>query len=542
MRKRLVLCGLAIMMGALTSVFSQTFRHPGLLHSEEDFENIKARIAAGDEQTLAALEVLKNAPGVRGNHGGLWGVNDIIKRGIAGDENYMNAYRNAHRAYQLALLWKLTGDENAANGAIEVLNAYRIWNKALGGNTNISLIPGFTGYEFINAAEIMRDYDKWPKEEFELFKQYMIDVWFTVAQDFLERRHDTVWREQNWYHYHSNWGLGNAMFCISLGVLCDLPDLYNYGMYWLKEGPGNESVCVTSLHPDAFGQGLCGYGWGLIPWFHKDSRAPLGYFCQMQESGRDQGHSMAALGLLSYALQIAYNQGDNAFCNLYNPLIPGKAGSMMVAGAAEYVAAYNTGSDDLPYTTNWWMAGLNGTGRGQWRPIWQLFINHYKNRMGLDMPYCQKMKDIIGIEGGGGAYGGNSGHYDHTGFGDLMHYDAPVAADKVPTIIMPMITGAGVNRRYAEIRNVEPGTKLTLTASVLKGENDTGNWKWDDGSEGNQRVITADSSRLYRVTYTNENGVESEQLFSVAVRGEGVRGTLNVTATYNGRPLKGRMS
>ena len=539
MRKRLVLCGLAIMMGAMTSVFSQTFRHPGLLHSEEDFENIKARIAAGDEQTLAALEVLKNAPGVRGNNGGIWAVNDVIKRGIAGDENYLNAYRNAHRAYQMALLWKITGDENAGNAAIEILNAYRIWNKALGGNTNISLIPGFTGYEFINAAEIMRDYDKWPKEEFELFKQYMIDVWFTVAQDFLERRHDTVWKEQNWYHYHSNWGLGNAMFCISLGVLCDLPDLYNYGMYWLKEGPGNESVCVTSLHPDAFGLGLCGYGWGLIPWFHKDNRAPLGYFCQMQESGRDQGHSMAALGLLSYALQIAYNQGDNAFCNLYNPLIPGKAGSMMVAGAAEYVAAYNTGSDDLPYTTNWWMTGLSGTGRGQWRPIWQLFINHYKNRMGLDMPYCQKMKDIIGIEGGGGAYGGNSGHYDHTGFGDLMHYDAPVAADKVPTIIMPMITGAGINRRYAEIRNVEPGTKLTLTASVLKGENDTGNWKWDDGSEGNQRVITADSSRLYRVTYTNENGVESEQLFSVAVRGEGVRGTLNVTATYNGRPFEG---
>ena len=28
------------------------------------------------------------------------------------------------------------------------------------------------------------------------------------------------------------------------------------------------------------------------------------------------------------------------------------------------------------------MGGLNATGRGQWRPIWQLFINHYENRMG----------------------------------------------------------------------------------------------------------------------------------------------------------------
>ena len=333
--RNLRLCVISFLVIGFCALKAQTFRHPGLLHSEEDFENIKARIAAGDEQTLAALDALQPIS----NWGGMWFVNEHISRGIAGSENYMNAYRNAARAYQMALRWKITGDTGAGDAAIEVLNAYRMYNKSLGGNTNMSLIPGFIGYQLLNAAEIMRDYEKWTAEEVELFKQYMIDVWFGLSQDFLERRHDTVVREQNWYHYHSNWGLGNAVFCISLGVFCDLPDVYNYGMYWLKEGPGNESVCVTSLHPDAFGQGLCGYGWGLIPWFHADERGPLGYFCQMQESGRDQGHSMAALGMLSYAFQTAYNQGDNAFCNLYNPLIPGKAGSMMVAGAAEYVAA-----------------------------------------------------------------------------------------------------------------------------------------------------------------------------------------------------------
>ena len=143
MRKRLVLCGLAIMMGAMTSVFSQTFRHPGLLHSEEDFENIKARIAAGDEQTIAALDALQPIS----NWGGMWFVNEHISRGIAGSENYMNAYRNAARAYQMALRWKITGDTGAGDAAIEVLNAYRIYNKSLGGNTNMSLIPGFIGYQ-----------------------------------------------------------------------------------------------------------------------------------------------------------------------------------------------------------------------------------------------------------------------------------------------------------------------------------------------------------------------------------------------------------
>lgn len=539
MRKRFVLCYLAILMGAMNSVFSQTFRHPGLLHSEEDFENIKARIAAGDEQTLTALDALKTAPPVLGDHGNNWAVNEVIIRGIDG-ENYMNAYRNAARAYQMALIWKITGDEAAANSAIDILNAYRIWNKSLHGNTNISLIPGFIGYQLINAAEIMRDYKNWSKEDFQLFKQYMIDVWFTVAQDFLERRHDTVVKENGWIHYYSNWGLGNALFCISLGVLCDSPDIYNYGMYWLKEGPANESLCITEEHPDGRAAGMSGYGWGLIPWFHEDARAPLGYFCQMQENGRDQGHSLAALGLLSYALQSAYNQGDNAFCNLYNPLIEGKAGTTMVAGAAEYVAAYNVGVDDLPFTTNWWMAGFNANSRGQWRPIWQLFINHYKNRMGIDMPYCQQMKDIIGLERGGGSYAiSGSGGYDFTGFGDLMHYDPQVHVDSVPTILQPIIVSDDVTRHYAEISNVEPGTTLTLSATLPEDEENTGTWEWEDGATGQQRQITANKSGIYRVVYTNSVGVKSTQMFSIAVIGEGLEGTLNSYITYDGQSVEG---
>ena len=352
MREKIQLCLCGALLCAGTALAQGGFHHPGLLHSAADFEAVKERIASGDSLANEALQALRTAPPVNGDHGHNWGVNEYITRGISGQENYMNAYRNAARAYQCALAWKITGETWYADVAVDVLNAYRVYNKGLGGNTNISLIPGFIGYQFANAAELMRDYRSavWGEEEFELFKQYMIDVWFTVAQDFLERRHDTVAREGNWYHYHSNWGLGNALFCVSLGILCDLPDIYNYGMYWIKEGPGNESLCVTATHADPYAEQMCGYGWGLIPWFHADGRGPLGYLNQMQESGRDQGHSMAALGLLSYALESAYNQGDNAFCNLNNELVPGKAGSAMVAGAAEYVAAYNAGHDDLPYT------------------------------------------------------------------------------------------------------------------------------------------------------------------------------------------------
>ena len=494
-------------------VYAQgAFVHPGLLHSQNDFDQIKKRLAEHDAQTLQAFEVLKNSWVANKAVNDIWGVTEYIKRGIAGDENYMNAYRNAAKAYQCALLWKITGETQWAERAVYVLNQYVAITKGIGGNTNQSLVPGFIGYQFLNAAELMRDYEKWEKEDFERFKQWMIDVWFTTAQDFLERRHDTVVREGNWYHYHSNWGLGNALFCVSLGIFADLPDIYNYGMYWIKEGPGNESLYVGDSHPVKQDQGMCGYGWGLIPWFHEDARGPFGYLNQMQESGRDQGHAMAALGLLSYALQSAYNQGDNAFCNLYNPLIPGEAGQTMVAGAAEYVAMYNCNQvdpADIPYTQNWWMGGLSGTGRGQWRPIWQLFINHYQNRMGMPMEYCTRMSKIVGIEAGGGSYGTNSGGFDHTGFGTLMHADEAVTEKTKPTVLSPEIVQDGTVRPYAEMKEVKKGTPLTLRAVLPDGETDTGNWEWEDGMKGASRDITADASGVYRLFYTNTQGVKS---------------------------------
>lgn len=536
---------LSVMSMNISAQPTPGFHHPGMMHSQADFDRVKQRLQAGEYAATQSLANLRVAGPVNGDHGGNWAVNVDIARGIAGAENYMNAYRNAARAYQLALLWKITGEQGYGDRAIDVLNAYATWNKSLSGNTNISLIPAFIGYQFLNAAEIMRDYSAWRQEDIEKFKQYMIDVWFGVAEDFLYRRHDTVTRETNWFHYYSNWGVGNELFCISLGIFCDLPDVYNYGMYWLTEGPGNESIFVGK-HRDEAADEMCGQGWGLLPWFHKDKRGPMGYFAQMQESGRDQGHALASLGLLGNALQTCYVQGDNLFNNMYNPLVPGIEGSTMAAAAAEYVAAYNNGIDNLPYTLNWWMGGFGPNSRGQWRPIWQLFINAYENRMGIAMPNSKTMHNAMGLEWGGGNYGNNSGGYDHTGWGDLMFNDEPVTREMAPTPLYPTITGPtllarrGVDPTIVEhhtgwVSGVTPGTEITMSVALPDGEEDSGNWKWEDGPTGKTRTITANHSGIYRVHYINKKGVASTQLFSIAVRGEGVKATLDGTITYRGK-------
>ena len=104
-------------------VYAQgTFVHPGLLHSQNDIDQIKERLAANDTETLKAFEVLKNSWVANKGVNDIWGVTEYIKRGIAGDENYMNAYRNAAKAYQCALLWKITGEPQWAERAVYVLN------------------------------------------------------------------------------------------------------------------------------------------------------------------------------------------------------------------------------------------------------------------------------------------------------------------------------------------------------------------------------------------------------------------------------------
>ena len=49
------------------------------------------------------------------------------------------------------------------------------------------------------------------------------------------------------------------------------------------------------------------------------------------------------------------------------------------------------------------------------------------------------------------------------------------------------------------------------------GEENTGNWIWNTGQTTQDITIEVEKSFAYRVTYTNKNGIESKQLFTIAV-------------------------
>ncbi len=524
MKSRKIQLSLGIMwllLLVVSPLYAQKFIHPGILHTQADFDRIKQQLAEGNPAVTAGYnKLLNNSLATRME--GQWGPTETIVRGGGSGENYMQATRDASMAYLIALRYKITEDPQYAERVISILNSYPPVTKGIGGDTNASLASGFIGYYFANAAELVRDYEGWSSTQFDTFKQWMIDVFFCGAQDFLQRRHGTCNS-----HYQSNWGACNILTVLSIGILCDDPAIYNTGMYFLKQGDGNESISLD----------YCGNGGGIIPFFHEDDRGPYGFLNQMQESTRDQPHCLGALGMLLCSSEVAWNQGDNVW----------NSNGDIIGGAVEYVAAWNSydettekeALDNFP-SSGWsgcgaegWQPSVSWSGRGQIRPVFQIAINHFSNRMGKEMAFSKRAKALLGVEGGAGDYGPNSGGFDNVGFGDLMYNEDPYEAS--PTVLRPRIVYEGNVSDYAELSKIEKGSSVELQALLPEDEEDTGLWEWEDGETGSySRTLVADQSGVYRVTYTNSQGIKSRQMFCLAVYGDCVTSTVESSYTYNG--------
>lgn len=505
--------------------------HPGLLHTQKTFDRIKRQLEEGNERTKQAYHQLET--NCVANQTWIWGPNVEILRGIAGNENYANVARSGSVIYQYALRYKITGNTRYADLVVEMLNLHAQIVKNIGGNTNMSLASGLYGYRLAESAELLRDYPGWKPEDFRKFQQWMMDVWFSRCYDFLRRRHDTVEREGNWYHYESNWGAANALTVISIGILCDDPAVYNIGVYYLKRSQACES----------FSDIECGKGEGYFPWRYKDPRGPYGELNMTSEFGRDQPHCVLAATLQLYSAETMWNQGDNLYA--YN----GHA----LAGGIEHLAGWNIfdkdGADKADFDT-WPMdlrkakpwQGAWELNRGRLTPAYYIATNHYQNRMHVPMKYAQRSVEAIGFDG--------LWNINENNGKDWLHYNA-LMYDDIPTAT-PYTELAGSIRQgtavtispYPEMSGIHPGTELTLIASLPDTVRNTGKWRWvlPSGEErngtmttnGSELKLTANQSGFYRAYYTDKNGLENQQLFSLAVLGDAAFHTATQYASFNG--------
>ncbi len=527
------------------------FIHPGGLHTQADFDRIKQQLADGNKKVTEAMNKLRMAEYAQPTTATY--PTETIVRGGSG-ENYINTCRGAAIAYQNALRWKIEDNQACAKHAVEVLMKWCNTTKNVTGSSDQFLAFGLYGYQFAQAAELMRDYEGWKPADFEKFKQWMLNIWYQGAIDFL-RRHNGTWENGGkWWqapgHYWSNWGLCNAMCVLSIGVLCDDVFIYNQGLGAIKYdqvGTFKDPRAEGTIYSDGLTEFLGNF---VVTTYPSDlETGAYGKLGQLNESGRDAGHAAMSLGLAVDIAHQIWNQGDDLFAYMDHRL----------AAGTEYLAAQTQSVEGLPwvnyhYYTNGfhfsdsrsWL--MTGPAMGaQMRPYWGTVIGIYEGVKGVKMPFSEQAYEKMGIDGGG--QGGTSGGYDHMGYSVLMNTREPqiAPADKVPTELKGKIEYDGKtidNNELGAIKNtykvdknkaLPKGKTLTLKPLLPEGEEDTGNWKWNTGETTRDITVTTDKSYAYRATYTNKNGIESQQVFTIAVNEDANPMTkVNGYITYNG--------
>ena len=105
--------------------------------------DIRDKKAAGEEPWISAYQLLVESQFSQKTADTY--PTEWIKRGVSGDENYMNAARGATIAYQQALRWKIEQDDEYAAKAVENLNKWVQTCVGVTGNTNLSLAAGLYG-------------------------------------------------------------------------------------------------------------------------------------------------------------------------------------------------------------------------------------------------------------------------------------------------------------------------------------------------------------------------------------------------------------
>jgi len=370
--------------------------HVGALHTEEDFERIRTKIAAGEEPWVSGWAKLESNSHAQETYTPN-PVPKLIRGGGSAEEpsadNYSTVMNDAAAAYQLALRWKISGDDKYADAAVNILNSWVKVCKSLSGDSNIALAAGIYGYQLAVTGELLRDYEGWDAADFTAFKQWMLNLFYPINSGFLTWPCPT--------HCWANWYLCNMSSLIAIGILVDDRSIYNEALEYMQLSEGNGNLK------------------NIINYIHNVGGEELG---QMQESGRDQGHTLMAVGLTGIICQLTWNQGDDFFGYDDNRFLKG----------CEYVAKYNYVTRDVPFEkyVRYWgnncaqeeVHTQNGeAGLGEGRPIWALPYYHYMKVKGKEGKYTKVASAVVGTEGGGGDYGPNSGGYDQLGFGTLMY-------------------------------------------------------------------------------------------------------------------------
>ncbi|MFD9108308.1 alginate lyase family protein [Streptomyces bottropensis] len=382
--------GLGVGTGAVATPAAAAggaYAHPGLLHTAADLARMAAKVKAGAAPYTAGFARLTANAHAQSS----WTARPAatVHRGGGTPQNYAALYKDVHAAYQNALRWHVTGVSAHADTAVRILNAWSATLTAVRGSADRFLAAGLYGYQFANAAELVRDH---PDLDLDRFTVMLTEVFATLSDDFLLHHNGAVVT-----NYWPNWDLANMACVLATGIFCDDRARVARAVDYFKNGDGLGAVgkAIPVIHDDGLGEWL--------------------------EAGRDQGHALLGVGLMGTLCEMAWNQGIDLYGHDDDRFLKG----------AQYVAKWSLGGE-VAYTANTRAKGAvdgwsgretasdaAGVDPNMRRPIWAMIAHHYTGRRGLDASYLTRAAAKAAPEGGGGDYGPDSGGYDQLGFGTL---------------------------------------------------------------------------------------------------------------------------
>ncbi|CAI7575781.1 unnamed protein product [Penicillium viridicatum] len=399
-----ILASLTLLSAGCAAAHAKPFVHPGALHTNQDIQRIKKYVKAEAQPWSRAWQHLESTTLAQTT----WvpKPQEILVRGTNATwqptpaQNYGDAYRDAHSAYQLTLRWLIGGNTSYADHAVQILNGWGSTLRDINGTEDKFLAAGLYGYQFANAAELLRVYPGWTKADQTMFGNMLNDVFAKYNLDFLEHHNYKT------NFYYANWDLCNIASLQAIGIFNDNQTMYEYAVHYWQYGLPDSSVVVNGALP-----------YFSIANFTEDSGKQL---MEIQESGRDQGHATLCIALLGVIGQQGWNQGIDLFSTYQHEILH----------AAEYVAKYNT-NNTVPYTpyTSWegLLSVVASKQRFSVRPGYEAVASHYAGVKHMNASWSMEYRDYVnqnisaGVEGGGGDYGPNSGGYDAFGHGTLLY-------------------------------------------------------------------------------------------------------------------------
>lgn len=397
-----------------------TFKHPGVLHSATNIANLAQIASDSREARHSAYLVFSQHPYSSENYI-LRGPRLLVGRNPNVEKSVLHADANA--AYQNAVMWVATGRQGHLRKAGQIIQKWQYGLKYIIGNDAL-LTAALDGFKLINAAELVRwTSTAWEQDEVQKFSDWLRTLWLPI----LERLS---------LQANGNWETAAIKALLGAAVFLDESELFERTIRYCIAGMGNgrlENYIVNSV-------GQC------------------------QESGRDQAHTQLGLGNLAEACEVAWNQGVDLYGQLDNRLLAG----------FEYTAKYNLG-DDVPYSARLDRSGkygrggsvvrytrISSSGRGAFRPIYEMVWNHFVARRMLDAPNLSKVVTGTRPET-------EAPNADHPGFGTFLF------SDGLAKVTSPLFSGP-----ILSVSSCSTGIRLEWTA--VRGAEYYSVHRWDTSS------------------------------------------------------------